>query len=412
MIKVSTGRAAALGAAALLLAGCGSPAASAHGSHAGGAPRRPAAEPAVDGWRHLNLPSGWDIRGIVGDSGSRVTLVLRQAPTQAHPAGGWATASYNWGTGVVGAVAPASADPASTSATSYRLVDSGGAAAIVGGPAGAAIAWPPSIPTYTSGENPAGNAFAVDNALLGQTGRWLWAALKGPQHATATGFGATWGWRRWDRLVALNRETGRYRVYPIPPDWSASLYAPLWEHPPAFFALASGRGLVALGHWAAVVPAQPGVSALPVRGGSLPTAAEQQQALAVLHQQAWASIDADAAFWNCYVMSDPSAAACPHGRAVFGGTTLSTQPTYYNHGDLGFSLLWAMTLPMETAPRQQSRAADEKLLAAALAHSLLMTWIGSPSAAALRARFHGQPPFRLPGYTRRQGYYWARQAHS
>lgn len=413
MIKMRGAQAIVLGGAALLIAGCGPLAPpGAHGTGsatARTAPRTTSAAPTVPtvGWRHLQLPAGWDIRGILGGSGGTVTLVLRDAPTQAHPAGGWATAPYRWATGVVGAVAPAASDPAPSSTLRYRLVSrAGGPPVILGGRA--PVAWPAAIPTYTSGENPAAHPFGVDNALVGQSGPWLWAALKGPHHSPAAGLAGVWGWRRWDRLVALNRETGQYVVYPIPADWSASLDGPLWEHPPVYHTLLSGQGLVAVGHWAAVLPAHPASGApLPVRGAAPPTASEQEQALALIHQQAWASINADAAFWNCYVMSDPSTAACPHGRSVFGSTALSTQPTYYNHGDVGFSLLWAATLPLETAARQQARAADEALLAKGLSGSYLMPWIGNPSASALRARFGGQPPYRLPGYTRRGGYYWA-----
>jgi hypothetical protein len=74
---------------------------------------------------------------------------------------------------------------------------------------------------------------------------------------------------------------------------------------------------------------------------------------------------------------------------------------------VGFDLLWAMTLPITTPTLEQSRASAEALLAKGLAGSYMMPWIAYPSAAALRAHFRGQPPYQLPGYTRRQGYYWA-----
>ena len=339
-------------------------------------------------------------------------LVLRGEPTLTTPAGMWATAPYNGATGTLGAVTPVAAEPAlGTATTSYQLTPSAGNAPVItNGKTRARVPWPAAIPTYTSGENPAASLFGLDNNVVGQAGRWLWVALKGPKSPPASPLTGIWGYRRWDRLVALNAETGQAVVYPIPADWSAAVYGALWAHPPTFAPLAGGGGLVALGHWVAAVPANPaGTAALPVRTGvaSLsPTAAEQDQAVTLVTQQAWASINADAAFWNCYVMANPSAAACPHGAAVFGGSALSMQTTYYNHGAVGFGLLWAMTLPLATAS-QTARTTAETLLANGLAGSYLTSWIAWPSAAAVRAHFHGQPPYSLPGYTRRQGYYWA-----
>jgi hypothetical protein len=310
---------------------------------------------------------------------------------------------------VVGAEPPLSAAPV------YQLVRGATGGPVITDGQTVVLAWPASIPTYTSGENPAANPFGVDNAVVGQTGRWVWAALKGPKNPPPGIPDAVWGYRRWDRLVALNLDTSRYAVYAIPADGSEALYGPLWEHPPVFGTLPSGDGLVALGHWAAVVPADPaGVASLRVLGRSptTPSAALQRQAARLVNQQAWDSINADAAFWNCYVMADPSTAACPHGASVFGGTALSMQPTYFNHGDLGFGLLWAMTLPITLPSLEQSRASAEALLAKGLAGSYMMSWIAYPSAAEVRAHFNGQPPYPLPGYTRRQGYYWATTAAS
>lgn len=353
-----------------------------------------------------------DIRAIRGGSGHDVTLVLGASPSAADPQGVWAAVRYNWVTGALGAVVT-TAPPTLSSATAYQLVHpAGGPPQVTGGSTTAPLAWPAAITTYTSGENPAGNQFAVDNAVIGQTGHWLWAALKGPQSPPTEAIPLTWGYRRWDRLVALNNATGQYQVYPIPPEASEALYGPVWENPPVFAALASGAGLVAVGHWVATVPADPsGVGSLPMLGASaVPPAADETAAVSLITQQAWASINADAAFWNCYVMADSSKAACPNGASVFGGSALSMQPTYYNHGSVSFSLLWAMTLPMSTTSEEQARAKAEDLLAKGLAGSYLMAWIGSPSASALRAHFSGQPPHPLPGYTRRQGYYWAATA--
>lgn len=410
-------------AGGLLLAGCGAVAASgAHGArtapgartahHGARTPSAHGTRAAAVGWRHLDLPSAMDIRAVHAGSGSSVTLVLATAPDAANPQGVWASVAYNWRTGALGSLTTAS--PARPATASYQLVSqAGGPPMITGGPGAAPLAWPRSIPTYTSGENPAGNQFGVDNAIIGQTGQWLWAALKGPKNPPATTIPLVWGYRHWDRLVALNMATGQHEVYSIPRDLSSALYGPLWVNAPVFGALPSGEGLVALGHWVAVVPANPsGVASLPTLAGPPPAAAAAaaRTAVALITHTAWTSIDADAAFWNCYVMADPSPAACPHGASAVDENALSMQTTFYNHGDVGFSLLWAMTVPVSSASEQQARTAAEKLLEQGLAGSYLGASIGSPSAAALRALYHGQPPHPLPGYTRRQGYYWASTA--
>ncbi len=406
-------------AGGLLLAGCGTAATTsasrtiypAKPRSASGRSAR-ATTAARVGWRHLSLPYAMDIRGIRAGSGSNVTLVLEASPDASNPEGVWATVSYNWRTGVLG-TETTGAPPTRPVVTSYQLVQaSNGLPIITGGSSTAPVAWPASIPTYTSGENPATNQFGVDNAVVGETGQWLWAALKGPKNPPTPAIPLTWGYRHWDRLVALNRSTGQYQVYPIPPDLSSALYRPLWFNAPVFSTLASGDGLVGVGHWVAVVPADPsGVISLPTLG-TLPvtTAADESAAVTLLSHTAWTSIDADAAFWNCYVMADPNKSACPNGASVLGGSALSMQPAYYNHGSMGFSLLWAMTLPMSSASEEQARTTAETLMAKGLAGSYLMAWIGSPSASALRAHFHGEPPHPLPGYSRRQGYYWATSA--
>ena len=410
-------------AGGLLLAGCGTVAASgAHG--AGGTPpsrtshhvtpqaAAHATHAATVGWRHLSLPSAMDIRGIRVGSGSDVTLVLGTSPDASNPQGAWATVPYNWETGALGAETTI-ASPTRPAATPYQLVSSAsGPPAITGGSSTAPLVWPTSIPTYTSGENPAANAFGVDNAVIGQTGPWLWAALKGPKNPPTAAIPLVWGYRHWDRLVALNPTTGQHQIYPVPAELSSTLYGPLWLNAPVLATLASGDGLVAVGHWVAVVPADPGgVAVLPTLGAPpVATAADASAAVALLTHTAWTSIDADAAFWNCYVMADPNKTACPNGASVFGGSALSMQPTYVNHGSVGFSLLWAMTLPMPSPSQQQARTTAENLLEKGLAGSYLMTWIGSPSASAIRAHYNGQPPHALPGYTRRQGYYWATTA--
>jgi len=108
--------------------------------------------------------------------------------------------------------------PTLSSTTPYQLMHpASGPPQITDGSTTAPVAWPAAIPTYISGENPAGNQFGVDNVVIGQTGHWFWAALKGPKNPPTEAIPLTWGYRRWDRLVAPNSATGQYQVYPTLP---------------------------------------------------------------------------------------------------------------------------------------------------------------------------------------------------
>ncbi len=97
----------------------------------------------------------------------------------------------------------------------------------------------------------------------------------------------------------------------------------------------------------------------------------------------------------------------PTGQAVVSHGAVSQNPAYFNHGDVGFPLLWASLLPMSNADAAE-RAVDVARLRAALRGSLMMVSIAQPSAKALRSLYPGGPPFPLPGYTRRGGLYWAK----
>ncbi len=273
----------------------------------------------------------------------------------------------------------------------------------------AAIHWPAQIPVYQSGQNPGVNPFQLDNRVIGQSGAWIWVALKGPAHAGGGLPAGVWGFRHWDRLVALNTATGQYRIFALPRTNSETLAYPLWSQPPAF-AAASHRVYIGAGSWMGIFPANPWTAgAAADQGGpaSTLTAARVQRALNVLNQAAWQSVDADAEFWNCYVMKDPSPNACPAGGGFPSQGALSYSPTYFNHGDVGFPILWASQLPMPGADAQ-SRAAAMKRLKQGLGASLMMAWIANPRAGAIRQKYAAGPPYALPGYYRKNGLYWAK----
>ncbi len=275
----------------------------------------------------------------------------------------------------------------------------------------ASVAWPKSIPVYESGANPFGDPFRVNNRVIGQSGSWIWVALKGPAQPTGKLPSIVWGFRHWDRLVALNVSTGQYRLFSLPTSQSQMLNYPLWDHPPAFAATAH-HVYVGVGAFIGVFPTNPLIAG-PAQDRGRPstalTANRVHRALAVLNQASWSAVNADAQFWNCYVMKDPSQTACPSGNGVPTSTALSLNPVFFNHGSVGFSILWASQLTMP-APDAASRATALARLQQGLKSSLWMEWIGNPSSKALRQKYASGPPYPLPGYYRKNRLYWAKSS--
>ncbi len=290
--------------------------------------------------------------------------------------------------------------PGTTSASSPQLMD---------GSSPATVAWPSQIPTYQSGQNPASTPFQFDNRVIGQSGQWIWVALKGPARASWPFSSGVWGFRHWDRLVALNVATGQYRMFSLPHSYSETLTYPLWSQPPAF-AATTDHVYIGIGSWIGTFPANPLIADKILYQGSPPPSlatARIQRALTLINQNSWQSVDADAAFWNCYVMKDPSRQACSAGNAVPISSALSMSPTYFNHGDVGFSLIWANLLPMPNEDTQKRTVAMQRLNLA-LKASLFYDWIGNPSSQAIRHQYPDGPPYPLPGYYRKNGMYWAK----
>ncbi|PSR35039.1 MAG: hypothetical protein C7B46_02460 [Sulfobacillus benefaciens] len=280
---------------------------------------------------------------------------------------------------------------------------------LMNGKSSAAISWPTQISTYQSGQNPASTPFQFDNRVIGQSGQWIWVALKGPDRANWDFPSGVWGFRHWDRLVALNVATGQYRIFSLPRSYSETLTYPLWSQPPAF-ATAATHVYIGIGSWIGTFPANPLLAEKILYRGSPSsslTTARIHRALTLINQNAWQSVDADAAFWNCYVMKDSSRQACPAGDAMPFSSALSQSPTYFNHGDVGFSLIWASLLPMPHEDAKQ-RTIAMQYLNQALKASLLYDWIGNPSSQAIRHQYPDGPPYALPGYYRKNGMYWAK----
>jgi hypothetical protein len=257
---------------------------------------------------------------------------------------------------------------------------------------------PSSIPMYSSGMNPEmDNPGELDNRVLGQTGHWVWLALKGPAHSPLHTF--AWHYRYWNRIVAVNVVTQQAVVYPIPRETSP-LYT--WTQAP-LFAKDGTSVLIGIGEWLGDLPANPAASlTVPVLQPE-PAANVQKDTTSMLEtlralQKAAATGLADT--WNVTVSQDT--ADGDNG----GAQSWVMNPAIMNHGDYPQSLLYAAEFPTT----QGSAAADEQqtLLTSIMAmlHSPLTTaWVEFPSPSAERAHFHDTPPTELPGYVIKGGLY-------
>ncbi len=300
----------------------------------------------------------------------------------------------------------------SSPASVYRLVTTNYTKVtpqLMDGNTAASVKWPSAIPVYLSGANPFGQPFQVDNKVIGQSGSWIWVALKGPSHPTNNLLPLVWGFRHWERLVALNVTTGQYRIFGLPWPHSENLAYPLWDQAPAF-AANHDRVYIGIGDWIGEFPTNPVMAGNPHYQGepsSTLTTSRVHRALNVLNQASWNAVNADAQFWNCYVMKDKSAGACPSGNGFPTSNALSQSPTYFNHGDVGPSILWANELPMPSQDVALRTAAMVRLQQG-LHASLFMEWVGNPSAKAIRQKYSSGPPQPLPGYYRKNHLYWAK----
>lgn len=268
--------------------------------------------------------------------------------------------------------------------------------------------FPSGVAVYQSGINPATQPGPLDNTVIGVRGPWVWVALKGPKQPPFHGI--VWHYRTWNRIMAFNLHTRRYYLYPIPRLTSFAGIYDAWGYSPAF-GVDGSRVLIGVGPWLGVFPANPPTAVSPVVRG--PSLDELSRRTHVMRQQLsalyWQASDGLAAEWNCVIMKDPSQAACPKGPATATSWVLTDGPAVINHGDYPARLLWAADFPLSSNPsanRQRNRMVRTILR---LSSSPLVTAeIAYPDPAKARAHFHRRPPIALPGYTIRNGYYWAK----
>lgn len=267
------------------------------------------------------------------------------------------------------------------------------------------LIWPSKIPLYQSELNPPSKPGAAwDNAILGQDGEWVYAALKGPAGSSPP---LTWHFRYWNRLVALNVVTDAYHIYPIPRMSSTNLIR-TWSEPPCFTA-AGNKIYIGVGNWIAILPSTPPPSsaAITVRHPIphsilLHRAASMLSDLTRLQTKAATGL---ASYWNCHVMQERLASMCPHPSHF--ALPWVMQPIIFNHGDQPDAIDWAVDMPLASASGQAKERSSLLTSLMAMEHSPINTaWIVYDTPKSMRTHFHRTLPTALPGYYRKDGLYW------
>jgi hypothetical protein len=259
----------------------------------------------------------------------------------------------------------------------------------------AVFSLPPSIPGYASEVNPPpGDPGSFDNRILGESGPWLWLAMKGPGDPPLPEL--VWGYRVWDRIVAINTDTRQTFVYSIPPSTSS---VDTWGVTPAF-AEQNGVVYIGTGSWLGVFPAKPSATFKTQVVQPEPASVEKQDEkdmLKALQQVVETGADSVALLWNEYIM---------RGKTNIPWNSWILSPLWYVHGTLPHDIAWAVNFPLEeNSEAFQQRAKLLADLETLLKNPLPYAYVAYTSAPDLRKHFHAQPPAPLPGYSVEQGYY-------
>ncbi|KUO94616.1 hypothetical protein [Ferroacidibacillus organovorans] len=277
------------------------------------------------------------------------------------------------------------------------------------------VAWPKAIPLYGSGQNPQSAApGSLDNQIIGQSGAWLWVALKGPQLPPLypKQYPLIVGFRHWNRLVALNVQTGAYRLFAIPQTYS--LYQSSWGVAVPAFANLGAQVAISVGSWIGIFPADPGTgssasvaSPILVAAPKASLARRGSEALMDLKLLDWQEINSLAAYWNSIM--GKQVPGMPFYRNGQAPVSWNTDPVVFNHAALPSALTWAMEYPfVRGSVQDQERTRLESSIIALLTSRLNgYAWSAAGySYASERKAFANHAPLSLPGYVVKQGVYW------
>jgi len=373
------------------------------------------------GWSWLDLTATFGIGTAVAGLGATpqgLTVNVQESGGYANP-DVYASAVYNSRTHRLGPAHPAKAPSTYAGPVQLDWLHPDSTTALqqvqITQPGRPPIRWPRAVPVY--GEFAQTEPYgAVDNQILGQSGDWLWIALKGPARAPFS-LRTSPLFRDWDRVVAIDLKTGAYRVLQLPPISSpvGTMFTP-----PAF-AVRGGTVWIGVSDWLGVLPADPallpGAPGSPGSSGS-PSAASgaataertlvlpvlrpvpaavmqsrltlaQTQFSALLREQA-GSI---ASLWDNYIM----------GRHVPGVTgseeSWMSDGAYINQGYIPEGVLYGSEFPVATGSAASAAQARLNADLTQLGQNPLPSSIYTLTTAAQeRKYFHGHPPGALLGY--------------
>lgn len=231
-----------------------------------------------------------------------------------------------------------------------------------------------------------------DNQVIGQSGNWVWIAMKGPQSAP---FAYMAYFRHWNRIIAVNTNTDALRVFSIPPNTSQVSTV---NTPPAF-AQHSQTVYVGTGPWLGILPADPSTGAAQVIRPE-PKAVvlkNQLDMLTGLQNEIQTGANGLTTFWNGYVMKD---------NQKDNVWPWEMQPALYNHGAFPPSVHWAVRFPLKQgSSAYQTRAKLYAEIEMLLNNPLDTAPIVYDTSSKLKQHFHSIPPAPIPGYTIKGGYY-------
>src|SRR5581483_6564342 len=99
---------------------------------------------------------------------------------------------------------------------------------------------------------PMGDPGSFDNQILGQSGNWVWIAMKGPGEPPIPQL--VWGYRQWNRILAVNTQTNVMKVFSIPNGTSRTN---TWSNTPGFGVVGT-TVYIGTGNWLGAFPVNPG----------------------------------------------------------------------------------------------------------------------------------------------------------
>lgn len=250
---------------------------------------------------------------------------------------------------------------------------------------------PQSIPGYASEimTDPA----KFDNQVIGQSGPWVWIAMKGPQSPPIPQM--TNGFRYWNRIVAINAQSHVFHVYTIPPNTASTSTG---SHTPAFTQIGQ-TVYIGTGSWVGAFSSDPASNSSPIVRPEPRSVVsqDQQKMLDDLENEVKVGAEGLANYWNGYVMK---------GDQQKGQLVWEMDPAFWNHGNLPENIEWAVRFPLKQGSQaykiRQTLFNEVEVL---LKNPLDTAWIVLDTPEKMQSHFQSTPPAPIPGYIIKGEYY-------